>query len=94
MFWYTQDNKNVGIKKIIIFENKLIAFDFQDDEYRWAGVEDPKVMLTTSRDPSAPLKKFVKVGLLIYWSIIDGTSKFTKLFSNDNPVYEAFALGN
>lgn len=32
----------------------------QDDEYRWAGVEDPKVMLTTSRDPSATLKKFVK----------------------------------
>ena len=33
----------------------------QDDEYRWAGVEDPKVMITTSRDPSARLKKFVKV---------------------------------
>ena len=32
----------------------------QDDEYRWAGVEDPKVMLTTSRDPSARLKKFAK----------------------------------
>ena len=25
----------------------------QDDEYRWAGVEDPKVMITTSRDPSS-----------------------------------------
>ncbi len=33
----------------------------QDDEYRWAGVEDPKVMITTSRDPSARLKKFAKV---------------------------------
>jgi U3 small nucleolar ribonucleoprotein protein IMP4 len=32
----------------------------QDDEYRWAGVEDPKVMITTSRDPSARLKKFAK----------------------------------
>jgi len=32
----------------------------QDDEYRWAGVEDPKVMITTSRDPSARLKKFSK----------------------------------
>lgn len=32
----------------------------QDDEYRWAGVEDPKVMVTTSRDPSARLKKFAK----------------------------------
>lgn len=25
----------------------------EDDEYRWAGVEDPKVMMTTSRDPSS-----------------------------------------
>jgi len=32
----------------------------QDDEYRWAGVEDPKVVLTTSRDPSARLKMFTK----------------------------------
>lgn len=32
----------------------------RDDEYRWAGVEDPKVMITTSRDPSARLKKFAK----------------------------------
>ena len=36
----------------------------QDDEYRWAGVEDPKVMITTSRDPSARLKKFAKVNKL------------------------------
>ena len=34
----------------------------QDDEYRWAGVEDPKVVLTTSRDPSSRLKMFTKVG--------------------------------
>lgn len=27
----------------------------EDDEYRWAGVEDPKVMITTSRDPSSRL---------------------------------------
>jgi len=32
----------------------------EDDEYRWAGVEDPKVMITTSRDPSSRLKMFVK----------------------------------
>lgn len=32
-----------------------------DDEYKWAGVEDPKVMVTTSRDPSSRLKMFVKV---------------------------------
>ena len=30
-----------------------------DDEYRWAGVEDPKVMITTSRDPSSRFVDFV-----------------------------------
>lgn len=34
-----------------------------DDEYKWAGVEDPKVMVTTSRDPSSRLKMFSKVSL-------------------------------
>lgn len=37
-----------------------------DDEYRWAGVEDPKVVITTSRDPSSKLKQFAKVR----WSIV------------------------
>lgn len=32
----------------------------EDDEYRWAGVEDPKIVVTTSRDPSAKLKQFAK----------------------------------
>jgi len=31
-----------------------------DDEYRWAGVEDPKIIVTTSRDPSSRLKQFAK----------------------------------
>lgn len=39
----------------------VAAMNTQDDEYRWAGAEDPKVMITTSRDPSARLKKFAKV---------------------------------
>ena len=38
----------------------VASVNSQDDEYRWAGVEDPKVMITTSRDPSARLKKFAK----------------------------------
>ncbi|NWT30636.1 IMP4 protein, partial [Cardinalis cardinalis] len=37
--------------------------DSQDDEYRWAGLEPPKVMVTTSRDPSARLRLFAKVGV-------------------------------
>ena len=32
-----------------------------DDEYRWAGCEDPKIVITTSRNPSAKLKMFAKV---------------------------------
>lgn len=38
----------------------------QDDEYRWAGVEDPKIMITTSRDPSAKLKQFAKELRLLF----------------------------
>ena len=33
-----------------------------DDEYAWAGVEDPKVVITTSHNPSSRLKQFSKVG--------------------------------
>ncbi|KAM8793677.1 U3 small nucleolar ribonucleoprotein IMP4 [Eudromia elegans] len=31
-----------------------------DDEYRWAGLEPPRVMVTTSREPSARLRQFAK----------------------------------
>jgi len=37
-----------------------------DDEYRWAGVEDPKIMITTARDPSSKLKQFAKELKLIF----------------------------
>lgn len=35
-----------------------------DDEYASAGVKDPKILLTTARDPSSRLAQFAKVGLL------------------------------
>lgn len=38
-----------------------------DDEYKWAGVEDPKIMVTTSRDPSSRLKMFTKVRPVSLW---------------------------
>ena len=41
----------------------LPIFHFQthvDDEYATAGIEDPKVCVTTSRDPSSRLKMFIK----------------------------------
>lgn len=35
--------------------------DHVDDEYSRAGVYDPKILLTTSRDPSSKLMQFSKV---------------------------------
>lgn len=32
-----------------------------DDEYAFAGVKDPKVVITTARDPSSRLAQFAKV---------------------------------
>jgi hypothetical protein len=32
-----------------------------DDEYARAGIRDPKLVITTSRDPSSRLNQFVKV---------------------------------
>ncbi|KXJ15909.1 U3 small nucleolar ribonucleoprotein protein IMP4 [Exaiptasia diaphana] len=37
-----------------------------DDEYAWAGVEDPKIMITTSHSPSSRLKQFAKEIKLIF----------------------------
>ena len=65
----------VAVKQVIIIKNiftLIIKFfviselggggtSHMDDEYRWAGVEDPKILLTTSHDPSSRLKMFVKV---------------------------------
>lgn len=39
----------------------LAAATHMDDEYVWAGVEDPKVVITTSHNPSSRLKQFAKV---------------------------------
>eukprot|EP00047_Mylnosiga_fluctuans_P004565 m.235284 g.235284 ORF g.235284 m.235284 type:complete len:288 (-) comp12797_c0_seq1:152-1015(-) len=38
----------------------------RDNEYRWAGVEDPRVVVTTSRDPSSRLKQFAKEVRLVF----------------------------
>ncbi|KAF1740539.1 hypothetical protein MXB_3472, partial [Myxobolus squamalis] len=37
-----------------------------DNEYRYAGAEDPKIVVTTSRNPSSRLKMFVKEVRLIF----------------------------
>lgn len=43
-----------------------LTTSYQDDEYRWAGIENPKVVITTSRDPSSKLKIFAKELKLIF----------------------------
>ncbi|CAG5086633.1 Oidioi.mRNA.OKI2018_I69.PAR.g11292.t1.cds [Oikopleura dioica] len=42
------------------------TFSSIDDEYKYAGVEDPKIMVTTSHDPSVKLKQFAKEMKLIF----------------------------
>lgn len=37
-----------------------------DDEYALAGTRDPKVCVTTSRDPSSRLKQFMKEVKLVF----------------------------
>jgi len=39
-----------------------------DDEYQMAGVDDPRILITTSRSPSARLKQFAKVWLYVFLS--------------------------
>ena len=45
----------------IHFSSTGLDASSRDDEYRWAGVEDPKIMVTTSLDPTGNLKQFSKV---------------------------------
>lgn len=52
-----------------IFDEVSIIFVQQyetDSEYRWAGAQDPKIVITTSRDPSSRLKMFAKEMKLIF----------------------------
>ena len=37
-----------------------------DNEYSRAGMQDPKIIVTTSRDPSSKLMQFAKVNVLFY----------------------------
>ncbi|XP_061672348.1 U3 small nucleolar ribonucleoprotein protein IMP4 isoform X1 [Syngnathoides biaculeatus] len=63
------------VRKDALHLQKLLEYDddgaegvgsHMDDEYKWAGVEDPKVMVTTSRDPSSRLKMFAKEVKLMF----------------------------
>src|ERR1700722_14441643 len=40
--------------------------DVRDDEYATAGVNDPRILITTSRDPSSRLQQFAKEMRLVF----------------------------
>uniref|UniRef100_A0A3B5MJY1 Brix domain-containing protein n=1 Tax=Xiphophorus couchianus TaxID=32473 RepID=A0A3B5MJY1_9TELE len=51
----------LGLQKLVEYDDEgAEVSSHMDDEYKWAGVEDPKLMVTTSRDPSSRLKMFAK----------------------------------
>lgn len=55
------------LRKLLAYDDNknAVLTDHMDDEYRWAGVEDPKIMVTTSHNPSSRLKQFAKEMKLI-----------------------------
>ncbi|CAL8120263.1 unnamed protein product [Orchesella dallaii] len=54
------DDQAPALAEALAPESGGSALTSQDDEYRWAGVVDPKLVVTTSRDPSSRLKMFAK----------------------------------
>lgn len=65
------DNKPIptDLRKEAISVHKTLDWDDEgadgvtshiDDEYQMAGVDDPRILITTSRNPSARLKQFAK----------------------------------
>lgn len=60
------DEAQQGILSVIAFDDaeyKLFAEPSAhiDNEYSRAGIYDPKIVITTSRDPSSKLLQFAKV---------------------------------
>nr|XP_043639880.1 U3 small nucleolar ribonucleoprotein protein IMP4 [Erigeron canadensis] len=55
-------NEDAALRQEIDLEDEETAVPRLsiDDEYRLANVSNPKIMITTSHDPSATLKQFVK----------------------------------
>lgn len=61
-------NEEAALRKEIDLEDDDTAIPRThiDDEYANASLKDPKILLTTSRDPSQPLTQFVKELKLIF----------------------------
>ena len=47
-------------------DNTAVPRTHVDDEYAYAGERDPKILITTSRDPSSRLTQFAKELKLIF----------------------------
>lgn len=58
-------NEEEQFRKDLEYEDDYLL-DEQDDEYRYAGVDDPKVVITTSHEPSSKLQQFAKEIRLIF----------------------------
>ncbi|KMZ65811.1 putative U3 small nucleolar ribonucleoprotein imp4 [Zostera marina] len=61
-------NEEPALRKEIELEDEDTAVPRShiDDEYATAAIKDPKILLTTSRDPSQPLTQFVKELKLVF----------------------------
>lgn len=55
-----------GTKELLLDESQREPGSHIDDEYAKVGLYDPKIVITTSRDPSSRLLQFSKVGLSIH----------------------------
>ncbi|KND04966.1 snoRNA-binding rRNA-processing protein IMP4 [Spizellomyces punctatus DAOM BR117] len=53
-------------KELQYDENQNVPTNHIDDEYAQAGVHDPKILITTSRDPSSRLQQFAKEMRLMF----------------------------
>ncbi|KAG5644081.1 hypothetical protein DXG03_009171 [Asterophora parasitica] len=56
-----KDAKNLG-KDLAFDEAQAEPTTHIDNEYSRAGIQDPKIVITTSRDPSSKLLQFTKLG--------------------------------
>lgn len=48
------------LTEALAYDHDLVQTDSIDDEYSQAGLQDPKIIVTTSRDPSSRLIQFAK----------------------------------
>ena len=51
---------------VTLWIGAAVPKSFVDNEYATGTIREPKILLTTSRDPSAPLIQFVKVFFLLF----------------------------